>query len=68
MYGSHEGEIDRCFFGALGSDNVLHKGPSRYKSVKFLENEGKTIQAPMRCFDAINANGTQLRVVKMEKL
>lgn len=66
--GVHSGEIDRCFFGALGGDNVLHKGPSRYKSVKLLENECKAVQSPIRCFDAVDVSGAKLRVVKMEEL
>ncbi|KAL2851425.1 hypothetical protein BJX68DRAFT_266332 [Aspergillus pseudodeflectus] len=66
-----EGEIDRCLFGALGSDNFLHKGPSRYKSLKFSQHasaDSEANRAPTRCFDAIDETETRLRVVKLEAL
>ncbi|KAL3486886.1 hypothetical protein BJX62DRAFT_246493 [Aspergillus germanicus] len=66
-----EGQIDRCFFGALGSDNFLHKGPSKYKSLKFSQRGTGGREAtwtPTRCFDGIDETGTRLRVVKLEAL
>ncbi|PYI00733.1 hypothetical protein BO78DRAFT_434188 [Aspergillus sclerotiicarbonarius CBS 121057] len=64
--GTHKGEIDRCFFGALGSHNYLHKGPSRYKSLMFSTNDEPT--KPMRCFEGVDETGQSLTVLKLLKL
>jgi hypothetical protein len=66
-----EGEIYRCFFGALGSDNFLHKGPSKYKSLKLSQcgsDDSEASPIPTRCFDGIDETGTRLRVVKLQAL
>ncbi|KAJ0413954.1 hypothetical protein BJY00DRAFT_319313 [Aspergillus carlsbadensis] len=66
-----EGEIDRCFFGALGSGNFLHRGPSRYKALKLSQHagaDGEAVQTPTRCFDGIDETGTRLRIIKLEAL
>ncbi|KAH8724358.1 hypothetical protein GQ44DRAFT_750370 [Phaeosphaeriaceae sp. PMI808] len=60
---SFSGEIDRCFFGALGPDNFLHSGPSRYTSYQIsngmVSDEGSTA----RYFDAINEIGTEMIII-----
>ncbi|KAL3465574.1 hypothetical protein BJX64DRAFT_285505 [Aspergillus heterothallicus] len=64
-----EGEIDRCFFGALGDDNFLHGGPSRYKSLKFMEHvDSAESVAATRYYDGVDEAGTRLRVVKLEEV
>ncbi|KAL2857204.1 hypothetical protein BJY01DRAFT_262670 [Aspergillus pseudoustus] len=63
-----EGEIDRCFFGALGQDNFLHNGPSRYKSLKFREQADEGTEPQIRCFCGVDETGTRIRVVNLEEL
>jgi hypothetical protein len=67
--GSSPGEIDRCFFGALGRENFLSTGPSRYKSFA-LKPDDKSIeqQLPTRIFDAISADGTEMIVFNLKQL
>ncbi|PWY68963.1 hypothetical protein BO94DRAFT_299499 [Aspergillus sclerotioniger CBS 115572] len=63
----HRGEIDRCFFGALGSDNHLHKGPSRYKSLLFSSTDDASMN-PIRCFEGVDETGKWLTVMKLLKV
>ena len=65
--GAHRGEIDRCFFGALGPDNYLHKGPSRYKSLLFSTNQDEPMD-PIRCFEGVDETGQWLTVMKLLKV
>ncbi|KAL3473025.1 hypothetical protein BJX99DRAFT_202881 [Aspergillus californicus] len=62
------GEIDRCFFGALGHDSYLHDGPSRYRSLKFLTEDHKPDIKLLRCFDGVDESGTRLVVLKLDML
>jgi hypothetical protein len=67
--GDYPGEIDRCFWGALGPRNFLHKGQSRYKSFMFLSSDDELHgEAPVRYYDGINETGTRLVVLKLENL
>ncbi|CAI7655898.1 unnamed protein product [Penicillium glandicola] len=68
LMGAYQGEIDRCFFGALGSHNYLNKGPSRYKSLMFSENNDSPTETPIRCFDGVDETGKWLTVLKLVKL
>ncbi|PYH94744.1 hypothetical protein BO71DRAFT_224781 [Aspergillus ellipticus CBS 707.79] len=68
LMGAYAGEIDRCFFGALGSHNYLHKGPSRYKSLMFSANDPKPVETPIRCYEGVDETGKLLTVLKLEKL
>ncbi|GKZ29802.1 hypothetical protein AbraIFM66950_006552 [Aspergillus brasiliensis] len=66
--GAFTGEIDRCFFGALGSHNYLYKGPSRYRSLMFAADEAETHETPIRCFEGVDEAGKCLTVLKLEKI
>ncbi|KAJ5970417.1 uncharacterized protein N7479_000335 [Penicillium vulpinum] len=66
--GAYQGEIDRCFFGALGSHNYLNKGPSRYKSLMFSADDDSHIETPIRCFEGVDETGKLLTVLKLVKL
>ncbi|KAL3253299.1 hypothetical protein ABHI18_009601 [Aspergillus niger] len=65
--GAFPGEIDRCFFGALGPNNYLHKGPSRYRSLMFTA-EAEPHKAPIRYFEGVDETGTCLTVLKLESI
>ncbi|RAK95688.1 uncharacterized protein BO80DRAFT_469213 [Aspergillus ibericus CBS 121593] len=64
--GAYKGEMDRCFFGALGSHNFLYNGPSRYKSLMFSSNDEPI--NPVRCFDGFDETGQWLTVLKLLNL
>ncbi|OKL61210.1 hypothetical protein UA08_03619 [Talaromyces atroroseus] len=66
--GAYEGQIDRCFFRALGSHNFLHLGPSRYKSLAFFSEDSATAEPPIRCFDGVDERGELLMLLKLENL
>ncbi|RDH36433.1 hypothetical protein BDQ94DRAFT_167335 [Aspergillus welwitschiae] len=65
--GAFPGEIDRCFFGALGPNNYLHKGLSRYRSLMFTA-EAEPHDPPIRYFEGVDETGTCLTVVKLESI
>ncbi|GLA28115.1 hypothetical protein AnigIFM63326_005683 [Aspergillus niger] len=65
--GAFPGEIDRCFFGALGPNNYLHKGPSRYRSLMFTA-EAEPHKTPIRYFEGVDETGTCLTVLKLESI
>ncbi|KAJ4371362.1 hypothetical protein N0V83_004579 [Neocucurbitaria cava] len=62
---AHAGELDRCFFGSLGSDNFMHVGPSRYASWQVRDDEAATNSLPARYFDAIDATGCEMVVLSL---
>jgi hypothetical protein len=67
--GDCEGEIDRCFFGALGPKNFLHKGPSRYKSFMFSEvSDEDSVEAPLRYYEGVDETGSCLAILKLQNL
>ncbi|GFN16881.1 vegetative incompatibility protein HET-E-1 [Aspergillus tubingensis] len=65
--GAFAGEVDRCFPGALGPNNYLHKGPSRYRSLMFTA-ETEPIEPPIRCFEGVDETGRYLTVLNLEKV
>ncbi|KAF2731969.1 hypothetical protein EJ04DRAFT_360290 [Polyplosphaeria fusca] len=67
--GSNAGEIDRCFFEALGRESFLSKGTSRYKSFVLKPSDKDADQElPARFFDAMNTKGTELLVLSLKEL
>ncbi|QKX57422.1 uncharacterized protein TRUGW13939_04534 [Talaromyces rugulosus] len=68
LEGTYQGEIDRCFFEALGSHNFLHRGPSRYKSLSFSTEDTKKVELPNRSFEGVDETGNLLVVLKLESL
>ena len=67
--GRYPGEIDRCFWVALGSQNFLQKGPCRYKTFAFMDDDDMTYdEAPVRYYDGIDETGNRLVVLKLENL
>lgn len=65
--GKYAGEIDRCFWGALGEQNYLSKAPqSRFRSFMLRREElSQSDDALSRCYDTINASGDHLAVVRL---
>ena len=65
--GSHPGEIDRCFWGALGDNNFLYKASqARYKAFMLSDGDLRQInKALIRCYETINASGERLVVVRL---
>ncbi|KAG8530799.1 uncharacterized protein KY384_004156 [Bacidia gigantensis] len=65
MYGDHPGEIDRCFWNALGTQNFLHDSQSRYKNFAFTPEIQRDQQIPIRYFEGINEIGNRVVVVTL---
>ena len=65
--GSNPGEIDRCFWGAVGENNFLHKAPqARYKSFMLSDRDScQSNNALRRCYETIDASGQRLVVVRL---
>jgi hypothetical protein len=67
--GKYPGEIDRCFWGALGSHNFLQGCRSRYKSFMFIENENNQVgRKSARYYDGVDRAGNYLVTVELESL
>ncbi|CAG8959830.1 hypothetical protein HYFRA_00001738 [Hymenoscyphus fraxineus] len=68
--GKHSGEIDRCFWGALGEEHFLRGSKSRYKSFMFKEpsQKGAEHKSPMAYYDAVDSKGTSLAVLQLDSL
>ena len=68
LQGSWPGEIDRCFWTALGKRSFLHKIPSRFKSYAILDHKGHA-QSPnvVTLLDTPSQCGTDLVVTKIEQ-
>ena len=67
LHGFCPGELDRCFWNALGPDNFLRSGKSRYKNFAFLSNQLKQAQpVPKRYFEGIDETGNLLVVLILE--
>jgi hypothetical protein len=67
--GLNPGEIDRCFFGALGGQNFLNGGPSRFTSFSLKSGDKSAGQEqPVRFFDAINTEATKIIVISLKEL
>jgi hypothetical protein len=65
---SHIGEVDRCFFGALGFDNFLAKGPSRYTSFQIRDDEEQRQSLVIRYFEAIDERGLEMIVLGLQEM
>lgn len=65
--GSHPGEIDRCFWGALGDKNFLSKAPqARYKAFMLSDLDScQSNKALSRCYETIHTSGERLVVVRL---
>ena len=65
--GKYPGEIDRCFWGALGEQNFLCKAlQSRFKSFMLWGEELSPSDGSLsRCYDTINASGDHLATVRL---
>ncbi|PQE08404.1 Zinc finger protein [Rutstroemia sp. NJR-2017a BBW] len=67
--GMYPGEIDRCLWGSLGSNNFLHKGPSKYRSFVFEDAESREISEGVhRFYDGVDVSGENYVVLKLENL
>jgi hypothetical protein len=67
--GMYPGEIDRCLWGSLGSNNFLHNGPSKYKSFVFEDAEQReTSEVVHRFYDSVDVSGENYVVLKLENL
>ncbi|KAF1845137.1 uncharacterized protein K460DRAFT_416448 [Cucurbitaria berberidis CBS 394.84] len=64
----YAGELDRCFFGSLGSDNFMHVGPSRYASYQVHDDDTPLDSPPARYFDAIDAMGREMVVLALHDI
>ena len=63
---TYHGEIDRCFWNALGPRNFLHSNEERYKSFEFTPEGGdKETKSSPCCFHGMAANGSSILVVKV---
>lgn len=59
------GEIDRCWFGALGSRNFLSALKGRYRSFCF-EREGSVTAEPGPSFEGITPTGDRMKVLRLK--
>jgi hypothetical protein len=65
---SHTGEIDRCFFGTLGSENFMSTGPSRYTGFQIRDEEEQSQNSIFRYFEAIDEYGLEMVVLALQKM
>ena len=67
--GRYPGEIDRIFWGALGSEHFLQKGKGRYRSFMFqATEENDRLDMPSRFYDGIDPSGQSMVVLKLDNL
>ena len=64
------GEIDRCFWGALGPTNFLSKAKEfeRYPSFMFMEETGSNERCDAQYFHAVSPDGRQLMLAALETI
>ena len=66
MIKPYAGELDRCWWSALGSQNFLSRVNGRYTSFRFqasdlFSNKGKHLQ----CYEGVNELGTEVKVLRL---
>ncbi|KIJ50943.1 hypothetical protein M422DRAFT_27066 [Sphaerobolus stellatus SS14] len=61
----HAGQIDRCFWGALGTDNFMSKFPGRYRCFTF-QNKAQDIPKSGICYEGISHFGTEMRLLRLK--
>lgn len=64
---TRSGEINRCWWGALGLHNFLSRHKGRYKTFCLQpEGEGKLFEGPM--FQAFSLSGDEMKVLRMRRV
>ncbi|KAJ4480945.1 hypothetical protein J3R30DRAFT_3287851 [Lentinula aciculospora] len=58
------GEIDRCWWGALGPRNFLSKLEGRYRSFSF-QREGSVTTEPGPSFEGITPEGDKMKILRL---
>lgn len=69
LLGERTGEIDRCWWGALGAHNFLSKHKGRYKSFRFHDDEQQSPEEDSvlngLCFQGITSNGDGMKILRL---
>lgn len=62
----YAGEIDRCWWGALGARNFLSKSEARYTTFRFQDNEDVNLNHGIsQCFEGVTAAGDELKILRL---
>ncbi len=69
-HGDFPGEINRCLWGTLGSQNFLYESSKRLtqsKSFSFLDLKQNEKEQHERCYDRVNDSGDSLQTFRVHK-
>jgi len=61
------GEIDRCWWAALGAHNFLSKMHSRYTSFRF-QTDNKLDPRRQKTFEGVMTSGDELRILRTKSV
>lgn len=61
------GEVDRCFWGALGPQNFLASNKDRYRSFMLTSEEGSESERIGPYYESFAADGREVRMLQMLK-
>lgn len=61
------GEVDRCFWGALGPRNFLSAHAGRYRSFAYIEDDETHGPNTYRYYDGVTADGSECVIVAVEQ-
>ena len=64
-FGAYVGEVDRCFWGALGPRNFLSSNHERYNSFRLTPKEGTGIVRAGPYYEAVASDGSEIRVMHL---
>lgn len=62
----HPGEVDRCWYGALGKHNFLSKMPSRYVSFRFQKEDSQNSVNGGLYFEGLCSKGESLKILRLK--
>lgn len=60
---AYAGEVDRCFWGALGAQNFLSSNRERYHSFGLTPKEGTGIERAGPLYEAVASDGSEIRMI-----
>ena len=61
--GPYVGEVDRCFWEALGPHNFLSSNHERYNSFRLTPKEGTGVERAGPHYEAVASDGSEIRVM-----
>ncbi|KAJ6623171.1 hypothetical protein B0H10DRAFT_825470 [Mycena sp. CBHHK59/15] len=62
----YTGELDRCWWTALGPENFLSKLKCRYTTFRFQKGDGADPANGGQCVDGVGAEGKELRILRLK--